>query len=78
MVPRDSAWFSFFDGSQVVPLRQQAMYAEDWIGLKVGVAVGWIDCPLGVTGDWILPVACVWGFEADGSHGVWPAHAVTQ
>lgn len=34
VVPRDSAWFSFFDGGQVVPLRQQPLYTEDWIGLK--------------------------------------------
>ncbi|KXZ55785.1 hypothetical protein GPECTOR_2g1335 [Gonium pectorale] len=34
VVPRDSAWFSFFDGSSLVPLRQQPLYTEDWIGLR--------------------------------------------
>ena len=34
VVPRDSAWFSFFDGSTVVPLRDQPLYQEDWLGLK--------------------------------------------
>ncbi|GLI68395.1 hypothetical protein VaNZ11_012781 [Volvox africanus] len=34
VVPRDSAWFSFFDGERLMPLREQAMYNEDWIGLR--------------------------------------------
>lgn len=34
VVPRDSAWFSFFDGNRTIPMREQAIYKEDWIGLK--------------------------------------------
>ena len=34
VVPRDSAWFSFFNGSSLVPLEEQALYKEDWIGLQ--------------------------------------------
>eukprot|EP00198_Chlamydomonas_reinhardtii_P009607 XP_001698944.1 predicted protein [Chlamydomonas reinhardtii] len=34
VVPRDSAWFSFFDGERLVPLQEQPLYTEDWIGLK--------------------------------------------
>ncbi len=34
VVPRDSAWFSFYDGKRLVPLREQPMYEEDWLGLK--------------------------------------------
>lgn len=34
VVPRDSSWFGFFDGSTVVPLRDQALYKEDWLGLR--------------------------------------------
>lgn len=34
VVPRDSAWFSVWDGETVVPLRQQPLYTEDWLGLR--------------------------------------------
>jgi len=34
VVPRDSAWFSFYNGTVLLPVRQQAIYTEDWIGLK--------------------------------------------
>jgi palmitoyl-protein thioesterase len=35
VVPRDSAWFSFWDGAEtVVPLKDQPLYQEDWLGLK--------------------------------------------
>lgn len=34
VVPRDSAWFSFFDGTDTIPLKEQDIYKEDWIGLK--------------------------------------------
>ena len=35
VVPRDSAWFSFWDGaSHVVPLFEQDIFKQDWIGLK--------------------------------------------
>ncbi|KAG2494900.1 hypothetical protein HYH03_006835 [Edaphochlamys debaryana] len=33
VVPRDSAWFSFFDGASLVPLRELPLYKEDWLGL---------------------------------------------
>lgn len=32
--PRDSAWFSFYNGIELVPLQDQPIYKEDWIGLK--------------------------------------------
>lgn len=33
-MPRDSSWFSFFNGTTLVPLRDQPIYKEDWIGLQ--------------------------------------------
>lgn len=33
VVPRDSAWFSWYNGTTLVPLRQQALYQQDWLGL---------------------------------------------
>ena len=36
--PRDSAWFSSFEPGNppgpLVPMREQAMYTEDWLGLR--------------------------------------------
>ncbi|WIA16136.1 hypothetical protein OEZ85_012853 [Tetradesmus obliquus] len=35
VVPRDSAWFSFWDGAEtVIPLKDQPLYKEDWLGLR--------------------------------------------
>ncbi len=34
MVPRDSSWFAYSDGSKMVELREQPLYKEDWLGLK--------------------------------------------
>ncbi|KAK9831273.1 hypothetical protein WJX74_010098 [Apatococcus lobatus] len=34
VVPRDSAWFSFFNGQELVALKDQPIYQEDWIGLR--------------------------------------------
>lgn len=34
VVPRDSAWFSFYNGTNLIPIRDQPIYKEDWIGLK--------------------------------------------
>eukprot|EP00955_Chlamydomonas_euryale_P059855 357516-Chlamydomonas_euryale.AAC.15 len=34
MVPRDSSWFGFYNGTALVPLEQQRLYTEDWIGLR--------------------------------------------
>ena len=48
MVPRDSAWFSWFDGERLVPLREQALYKEDWLGLRALNESGRLlteDCP---------------------------------
>jgi len=33
VVPRDSAWFSFQDGDNLMPLRSTALYQMDWLGL---------------------------------------------
>lgn len=48
VVPRDSAWFSFYDGKNMIPIREQAIYKEDWIGLKKLDAKGMLlfdECP---------------------------------
>jgi len=34
VVPRDSAWFTFWDGKEMIPLFDQDLFKEDWIGLK--------------------------------------------
>jgi len=34
VVPRDSAWFSFYNGTDLLDLKDQPIYTEDWIGLK--------------------------------------------
>ncbi|MEW5302636.1 MAG: hypothetical protein WDW38_008045 [Sanguina aurantia] len=34
VVPRDSAWFYFHDGKELLTLEEQAIYREDWIGLR--------------------------------------------
>mmetsp|Transcript_37671 Transcript_37671/g.83889 ORF Transcript_37671/g.83889 Transcript_37671/m.83889 type:complete len:332 (+) Transcript_37671:101-1096(+) len=34
VVPRDSAWFYFFDGKELQRLEDQTLYKEDWLGLK--------------------------------------------
>jgi palmitoyl-protein thioesterase len=34
VVPRDSSWFSWFNGTHLVPLVEQPLYLEDWLGLK--------------------------------------------
>lgn len=34
VVPRDSAWFSTLSSTEVVPLREQRLYIEDWLGLR--------------------------------------------
>lgn len=34
VIPQDSAWFSFFNGSELIPMRDLDIYKEDWIGLK--------------------------------------------
>ena len=34
VVPRDSSWFSFHDGKTLVPIKDQPIYQEDWIGLR--------------------------------------------
>ncbi len=34
VVPRDSSWFSFYNGSALLPLEDQALYKQDWLGLR--------------------------------------------
>lgn len=34
VVPRDSAWFSVLQGTEVVPLQTQLLWTEDWLGLR--------------------------------------------
>lgn len=34
LVPRRSAWFDEVNGTAVVPLRERALYTEDWLGLR--------------------------------------------
>jgi palmitoyl-protein thioesterase len=42
--PPDSAWFGFYDSDlNVVPMRDQPMYKEDWIGLRTLDREGRID-----------------------------------
>jgi len=55
VVPRDSSWFSTYApggggtaGEVLVPLREQALYTEDWLGLKALDERGALvmsDCP---------------------------------
>ena len=52
VVPRDSAWFSTYapgaGTGRVVPLREQQMYTEDWLGLRAlddKGALTMSDCP---------------------------------
>ncbi|CAD7703062.1 unnamed protein product, partial [Ostreobium quekettii] len=34
VIPRESSWFSFFNGTDLIPMRDLDIYKEDWIGLK--------------------------------------------
>ncbi|CAD7696417.1 unnamed protein product [Ostreobium quekettii] len=58
VVPRDSSWFSFFDGTALIPMPELALFKEDWIGLKELYDRGDLifgDCPTGhmtFTWDW--------------------------
>lgn len=58
VVPRDSAWFSYFDGKELFPVRQLSIYKYDWIGLKMLDERGDLlfgDCPgnhMNFTWDW--------------------------
>ena len=48
VVPRDSAWFAWQRGAEVVPLREQALFQEDWLGLRALDEAGRLvlaDCP---------------------------------
>ncbi|KAL1893363.1 hypothetical protein Sste5346_006541 [Sporothrix stenoceras] len=33
-IPKESSWFSEVNGTEVIPLRERALYKEDWLGLK--------------------------------------------
>lgn len=58
VIPRDSAWFSFYNGTDLVPLKEQDTYKEDWIGLKTLDENGglvFVHCPtehMGFTMQW--------------------------
>ena len=58
VVPRDSAWFAWQRGAELVPLREQALYQEDWLGLRALDEAGRLvlaDCPgahMQFTLDW--------------------------
>eukprot|EP01025_Chloroclados_australasicus_P017485 TRINITY_DN18926_c0_g1_i6.p1 TRINITY_DN18926_c0_g1~~TRINITY_DN18926_c0_g1_i6.p1 ORF type:complete len:213 (-),score=13.45 TRINITY_DN18926_c0_g1_i6:50-619(-) len=43
VVPRDSAWFSWFNGTDLIPLREQSLYQEDWLGLRQMDAQGRLE-----------------------------------
>eukprot|EP01024_Parvocaulis_polyphysoides_P010022 TRINITY_DN13294_c0_g1_i2.p1 TRINITY_DN13294_c0_g1~~TRINITY_DN13294_c0_g1_i2.p1 ORF type:complete len:217 (-),score=8.89 TRINITY_DN13294_c0_g1_i2:102-752(-) len=34
VVPKESAWFGYYNGSELLTLFEQPIYKEDWIGLK--------------------------------------------
>ncbi|CAK7264311.1 hypothetical protein SEPCBS119000_000923 [Sporothrix epigloea] len=34
VIPKESAWFAEVNGTEVTPLRERALYKEDWLGLK--------------------------------------------
>lgn len=34
VIPKESGWFAEVNGTEVTPLRERAIYKEDWIGLK--------------------------------------------
>lgn len=34
VIPRQTAWFTEVNGTDVIPLRKQKMYTEDWLGLQ--------------------------------------------
>ncbi|PQE29252.1 palmitoyl thioesterase protein [Rutstroemia sp. NJR-2017a BBW] len=34
VIPKESAWWSEVNGTEVLPLRERAIYKEDWLGLK--------------------------------------------
>ena len=34
VIPKESGWFAEVNGTEVTPLRERAIYTEDWIGLK--------------------------------------------
>lgn len=34
VIPKETSWFGEFNGTSSIPLRDQAIYKEDWIGLK--------------------------------------------
>eukprot|EP00210_Caulerpa_lentillifera_P003150 g3010.t1 len=60
VIPRDSAWFSFYNGTDLIPLKEQDTYKEDWIGLKTMDEKGkliFITCPtehMAFSMDWFV------------------------
>eukprot|EP00884_Botryococcus_braunii_P007153 jgi/Botrbrau1/16439/Bobra.0142s0035.1 len=48
VVPRESSWFGFYNGQQLVDLKDSDLYKEDWIGLRELDESGRLDlveCP---------------------------------
>ncbi|KAJ3204928.1 Palmitoyl-protein thioesterase 1 [Dinochytrium kinnereticum] len=44
VVPSESSWFGYYDENMsIVPMREQALYKEDWIGIKTLDLSGRID-----------------------------------
>lgn len=39
-IPKESAWFAEVNGTDVTPLRERALYKEDWLGLQAVDARG--------------------------------------
>lgn len=48
VVPRDSAWFAWYNGTQLLTMNQTALYQEDWIGMRTLHEAGKLEfgeCP---------------------------------
>ncbi|KAL3150853.1 hypothetical protein ABBQ32_000606 [Trebouxia sp. C0010 RCD-2024] len=58
VVPRDSAWFGYWDGQQLQSMKETQLYQEDWIGLRQLDEAGRVlleECPgqhMHVTSHW--------------------------
>jgi palmitoyl-protein thioesterase len=60
VIPRESAWFGISNGKSILPLEEQPIYKEDWLGLKELAEEGdlvFVSVPgdhLVFTDDWFL------------------------
>jgi palmitoyl-protein thioesterase len=72
VVPRDSAWFSAQHGAALVPLQQQALYADDMLGLRALDEAGrlvFAECPgahMQISLDWFSDNVIAPFLSADG------------